>query len=97
MGSARHEDVAGKASALEQEDYLLDMELIKETGATAMRLAHYPHAEPMYDLSDENGIILWTEIPMCGPGGQAFTGYVETEGFKNNARAGSERAGLPEV
>lgn len=85
-GFCRHEDVAGKASALEQEDYLLDMELIKETGATAMRLAHYPHAEPMYDLSDENGIILWTEIPMCGPGGQAFTGYVETEGFKNNAR-----------
>lgn len=85
-GFCRHEDVAGKASALEQEDYLLDMELIKEIGATAMRLAHYPHAEPMYDLSDENGIILWTEIPMCGPGGQAFTGYVETEGFKNNAR-----------
>ena len=51
-----------------------------------MRLAHYPHAEPMYDLSDENGIILWTEIPMCGPGGQAFTGFVDTEGYKDNAR-----------
>lgn len=85
-GFCRHEDVAGKASALLPEDYQKDMELIKETGATAMRLAHYPHAEPMYDLSDENGIVLWTEIPMCGPGGQDYTGYVNTEGFRKNAR-----------
>lgn len=85
-GFCRHEDVAGKASALLPEDYQQDMELIKETGATAMRLAHYPHAEPMYDLSDENGMVLWTEIPMCGPGGQDYTGYVNTEGFKKNAR-----------
>lgn len=85
-GFCRHEDAVGRASALLPEDYKMDMELIKESGATAMRLAHYPHAEPMYDLSDENGIILWTEIPMCGPGGQAFTGLVDTEGFKVNAR-----------
>ena len=85
-GFCRHEDAVGRASALLPEDYKMDMELIKESGATAMRLAHYPHAEPMYDLSDENGIILWTEIPMCGPGGQAFTGLVDTEGFKDNAR-----------
>lgn len=85
-GFCRHEDVAGKGSALLPDDYKQDMELIKESGATAMRLAHYPHAEPMYDLSDENGIVLWTEIPMCGPGGQDYTGYVSTEGFKQNAR-----------
>ena len=85
-GFCRHEDVTGRGSALLPEDYRMDMELIKEVGATAMRLAHYPHAEPMYDLSDENGIVLWTEIPMCGPGGQSYTGYVGTEGYKNNAR-----------
>lgn len=84
-GFCRHEDVVGRGSALLPEDYRMDMELIKEVGATAMRLAHYPHAEPMYDLSDENGIVLWTEIPMCGPGGQSYTGYVATEGYKNNA------------
>ena len=89
-GFCRHEDAKGKGSALLPEDYKMDMELIKESGATAMRLAHYPHAEPMYDLSDENGIILWTEIPMCGPGGQAFTGFVDTEGFKENARLAVE-------
>lgn len=85
-GFCRHEDTADRSSALLPEDYQLDFELIKEVGATAMRLAHYPHAESMYDLSDENGIILWTEIPMCGPGGQAYTGYVGTDGYKDNAR-----------
>lgn len=85
-GFCRHEDVEGKGSALTKEDYHKDMELIKESGATSMRLAHYPHAEPMYDLCDENGIVLWTEIPMCGPGGYDFTGYLHNEGFENNAR-----------
>ena len=89
-GFCRHEDVAGKGSALLPEDYQQDMNLINEVGATAMRLSHYPHAKPMYDLSDENGIVLWTEIPMCGPGGQDYAGYVATEGFKNNARQAVE-------
>ncbi len=85
-GFCRHEDVKGKGSALHQEDYDKDMELIKEVGATAMRLAHYPHAEPMYKSCDENGILLWTEIPMCGPGGYAYTGYLHNKGFEENAR-----------
>ncbi len=83
-GFCRHEDIEGKGSALLKEDYEHDMELILESGATAMRLAHYPHAEPMYDLSDENGIVLWTEIPLCGPGGYAYTGYLKS--VEENAR-----------
>ena len=83
-GFCRHEDVKGKGSALTMEDYRNDMDLILESGATAMRLAHYPHAEPMYDLSDEHGIVLWTEIPFCGPGGFAHTGFVKN--VENNGR-----------
>ena len=85
-GLCRHEDVAGKGSALLPEDYQKDMELIKEIGATAMRLTHYPHAKMMYDLCDKNGILLWTEIPLVGPGGYDYTGYVSNDGLKNNAR-----------
>lgn len=83
-GFCRHEDVEGKGSALTPEDYESDMSLINESGATAMRLAHYPHAEAMYDLCDKNGIVLWTEIPFCGPGGYAYTGYVRN--VESNAR-----------
>lgn len=83
-GFNRHEDVEGKGSALVQEDYDLDMQMINEIGATAMRLAHYPHAQTMYDLCDENGIVVWTEIPFVGPGGYAYTGYIKN--VEDNAR-----------
>jgi len=83
-GFCRHEDVAGKGSALTKEDYDLDMSLVNEIGATALRLAHYPHAETMYDLCDKNGIVVWTEIPLCGPGGYDYTGYLHS--VDNNAR-----------
>lgn len=85
-GFCIHEDVKGKGSALTREDYETDMNLINEVGATSMRLTHYPHAEPIYNLCDENGIVLWTEIAMCGPGGYDFAGYLHTEAFENNAR-----------
>ena len=85
-GFCRHEDVEGKGSALLPEDYDKDMELIKEVGATGIRLTHYPHAKRMHDLCDRNGIILWAEIPFVGPGGYAYTGYVSNQGLHDNAR-----------
>ena len=85
-GYNRHDDFDGRGSALLPEHYRRDMDLILQSGATFMRLAHYPHNEEMYRLSDENGIFLWTEIPFCGPGGMAYTGYLDTPGFKENAR-----------
>lgn len=84
-GFCRHEDVEGKGSALMPEDYEKDMELINEAGATGMRLTHYPHAKRMYELCDRNGIVLWTEIPLVGPGGYNYTGYLENQGLKDNA------------
>ena len=83
-GFCRHDDVAGRGSALLPEDYQRDMDLILESGATAMRLAHYPHGETIYDLADRYGIILWTELPFCGPGGMAYAGYLKS--MEENAR-----------
>ena len=39
------------------------MDIVKEIGANTLRLAHYQHAQEFYDLCDENGIIVWAEIP----------------------------------
>lgn len=77
-GVGMHEDVAGKGSAISDADVERDMELIKELGATAVRLTHYPHKQHIYDLADKNGIVLWTEIPFVGPGGYTGTGYVKS-------------------
>lgn len=85
-GFCLHEEVEGKGSALSVEDHERDMELVKESGATSLRLVHYPHSESIYHLSDENGIVLWTEIPMVGPGGYDFCGFINTDGLKEHAR-----------
>lgn len=85
-GFCLHEEVEGKGSALSEEDHERDMELVKESGATSLRLVHYPHSESIYHLSDENGIVLWTEIPMVGPGGYDFCGFINTDGLKEHAR-----------
>jgi len=55
-------------------------------GANAIRLPHYPHAPYFYDLLDQNGYVVWTEIPFVGPGGYTDKGFVNQEAFKSNGR-----------
>ena len=85
-GTGRHEDVSGKGSALTDEDHDHDMALMKEMGATAARLTHYPHSKHFYELCDKNGIVLWSEIPFVGPGGYTGTGYVKDAELESNIR-----------
>ncbi|SCP96969.1 glycoside hydrolase family 2 protein [Anaerobium acetethylicum] len=62
-GVSRHQDFKGAGNALTPELQKLDMEIIRELGATTLRLAHYQHSQEFYDLCDENGIVVWAEIP----------------------------------
>ncbi|MBQ6565265.1 MAG: glycoside hydrolase family 2 protein [Clostridia bacterium] len=75
-GVSRHQDRKGKGNALSKEDHEADMAIIREIGANTLRLAHYQHAQEFYDLCDENGIVVWAEIPyitMHMPGGRDNT------------------------
>jgi beta-galactosidase len=85
-GFGRHQDVEGKGSAVSRQEHERDIELIKESGATAMRLTHYPHSKDFYNLSDSNGIILWTEIPLVGPGGYTGPGYIHNALLEQNGK-----------
>ncbi len=62
-GVSRHQDRLGIGNALLPEHHREDMELIMEVGATTVRLAHYQHAQYFLDLCDENGLVIWAEIP----------------------------------
>ncbi len=62
-GVSRHQDRKGAGNALTLEMHREDMAIVREIGANTLRLAHYQHAQEFYDLCDENGIIVWAEIP----------------------------------
>ena len=62
-GVSRHQDRKGIGNAITREMHDEDMALIREIGATTLRLAHYQHDQYFYDLCDRNGLIVWAEIP----------------------------------
>lgn len=62
-GVSRHQDRFGVGNALTKEMHDEDMKLIRELGANTIRLAHYQHDQYFYDLCDQEGIIVWAEIP----------------------------------
>lgn len=70
-GVNRHSFRAGVGSALTEEMHREDMELMMEMGVNSVRMCHYPHTDYFYDLCDENGIIVWTEIPLVNIPGSA--------------------------
>lgn len=62
-GVSRHQDRKDMGWAITKKEQDEDMELIKEIGATSIRLAHYQHNQYFYDLCDKEGMVVWAEIP----------------------------------
>ena len=62
-GCCMHDDIAGKANALNDADYATTFATIQELGANFLRLAHYPHPKETYDWCDRLGIVVQTEGP----------------------------------
>lgn len=63
-GVNRHQDLEGRAWAITEKDQDADMALIREIGATGIRLAHYQHSDYFYSLCDRYGLVAWAEVPL---------------------------------
>ena len=74
-GVNRHQDRLNLGWAITDQQHDQDMTLIAEMGASAIRLAHYQHAQHFYDLCDRRGLVVWAEIPLVNniTASQAFT------------------------
>ena len=62
-GCCMHDDIDGKANALDDTDYNNTFNTIQELNLNFLRLAHYPHPKEVYDRCDQLGIIVQTEGP----------------------------------
>lgn len=58
-----HQDRDGYGNAVSKEMKQEDLDIIQEMGANALRVGHYPNDEYIYDLADEMGFVVWSEIP----------------------------------
>jgi len=63
-GVNRHQDRLDMGWAIHSKEQQEDFNLIMEMGCTAIRLAHYQHAQEFYDLCDRGGLVVWAESCM---------------------------------
>ena len=62
-----HEMYPGSGMTLAREQVRRDLMDIKALGSNFVRLAHYSHDRQAYELADELGLMIWSEIPAWQP------------------------------
>ena len=63
-GISCHEESVENGKSLTDEERIQNISIAHELSCNFMRLAHYPHHENSAILSDQNGMLLWEEIPV---------------------------------
>jgi beta-galactosidase len=80
VGTNRHQDRDRLGAALSDAMHREDVRLVKETGFTFLRLAHYPQDEAVLEAMDAAGLVGWEEIPVVNQIGTsaAFADHAES-------------------
>lgn len=73
-GTHRHEDHAGVAAAMTEDQIVKEMQMMKAMGVNFIRLGHYQQSRIVLEQCDRLGILVWEEIPWCrgGLGGDSY-------------------------
>lgn len=76
-----------KGLAVSDADIDQDMAIMRDMGANGLRFVHFQHPPHAYDKADQDGFLVWTEIPMNGviSGTPAFQANI-TQQFKELIR-----------
>ena len=63
-GVNKHQDWLNYGWAVTNGQRDVDFSVIKEIGATFLRMCHYEHNDYEYQLADQDGICVWSECPV---------------------------------
>jgi beta-galactosidase len=55
-----------KGLAVSEADIDQDLTIMRDMGANGLRFVHFQHPPHAYDKADQDGFLVWTEIPMNG-------------------------------
>lgn len=84
-GVVLHHDNAlgGLLGSMELEE---DLKMAQELGATAIRSALQPHEQTLYHRCDEQGMLVWIDLPMHRAPFIGDVAFYSTPAFEHNAR-----------
>ncbi|MGN0979848.1 MAG: glycoside hydrolase family 2 protein [Candidatus Avoscillospira sp.] len=82
-GVGMHQEFGAVTNVTTQAQKEQDLQMILEMGANALRTCHYPHDQAVYDLCDELGIVVWSEIPF-------YLLMLDTDAFRQNVMQAAE-------
>lgn len=68
-GCGKHEDADIRGKGLDYALVVKDFSLLKWLGANSFRTSHYPYAEEIMDMADQEGIMVVDECPAVGLSG----------------------------
>jgi beta-galactosidase len=78
-GFNTHQDWPDRGWAITDRDEAVDVGLMQDIGATAVRASHYQHSDSFYSDCDRAGLVVWAEIPFVNEA-------LATPEFLDNAR-----------
>lgn len=83
-GVSLYHDNTVSCGTLLASDYDADLEQIRDLGATALRSAVQPHAQYLYDRCDEQGMLVWIDLPLHRAPFLGDVAYYSTPLFEQN-------------
>ena len=83
-GVTLYHDNAVAGGTLTGADYDTDLQEIRTLGANALRSAVMPHAQYLYDRCDEQGMLVWIDLPLHQTPFLSDIGYYATPEFQQH-------------